>query len=88
MSGSAWMFVWLMLILKIPIAALLYLVWWASKTPETQGESPEPARLRPGPIHPRSPRWPSPPRRGPHAEKPPRAPQRVRAQARKLTRSH
>jgi hypothetical protein len=24
-----WGFIWLMLVLKIPIAALLYIVWWA-----------------------------------------------------------
>jgi len=31
-----WTFLWLMLGLKIPIAALLYLVWWAiHQTPET-----------------------------------------------------
>jgi len=83
------MFVWMMLALKIPIAGLLYLVWWASRAPEPeQGETPEPARLSGGPLHPRAPRWPRPPRRGPHAEPAPRPPQRVRAQGRRLARSH
>jgi len=82
------MFIWLMAVLKIPIAALLYLVWWASKAPEPQ--DPEPARVDdPRSLHdpdPRSPRRPRPPRRGPHAEPPPRAPTRVRAHGRALSR--
>ncbi|MEA2307994.1 MAG: hypothetical protein QOG86_1556 [Thermoleophilaceae bacterium] len=76
------MFVWMMVILKIPIAALLWLVWWSSKTPEPQEE--EPARVDARPDHrpdPRSPRRPRPPRRGPHAEPAPTAPSRVRAHA-------
>ena len=33
MSGSAWGIVWLAIALKIPIVALLYIVWWAIKDP-------------------------------------------------------
>jgi hypothetical protein len=62
-----WTFLWLMLGLKIPIAALLYLVWWAiHQTPETEEAPPssddhEFRRFRPQPKRPRD------PRRGPHA---------------------
>jgi hypothetical protein len=86
-SGGAWMFVWLMVILKIPIAALLALVWWASKEPA--GQDPEPARVDPREQHDPLPPWPRrprPPRRGPHAEPPPRTPSRVRAHGRRLGR--
>jgi hypothetical protein len=81
------MFVWMMVVLKIPIAALLWLVWWSSKAPEPQDG--EPARVDPRGVHgpdPRRPRRPRPPRRGPHAEPPPRAPTRVRAHGRRLSR--
>jgi hypothetical protein len=81
------MFVWLMVILKIPIAALLTLVWWASKEPAPQ--DPEPALVDPRTQHdppPPLPRRPRPPRRGPHAEPPPRTPSRVRAHGRGLSR--
>jgi hypothetical protein len=51
----SWTFVYLMIGLKIPIAALLYLVWWAiHQTPETaeppagEGGSRKPRHPRPG----------------------------------------
>ena len=82
------MFIWMMLVLKIPIAALLYLVWWAAR------QDTEPAHGNDGggndrhPHHPsRRPR-PRPPRRGPHAEPPPRSPKRMRARGRRLSPSH
>jgi hypothetical protein len=81
------MFVWMMVILKIPIAALLWLVWWSSKAPEPQEE--EPARVdrgAPRAPHDPGPRRPRPPRRGPHAEPAPPAPSRVRARGRSLSR--
>ena len=74
------MFVWLMLILKIPIAALFYLVYWATRPPEPVDDptsSDDWKRPRVGPDHPR-PRKPRSPRRGPHAEPAPPAPARVR----------
>jgi hypothetical protein len=81
------MFLWMMFALKVPIAALLWLVWWSSKAPEAQEE--EPALVDPRSVHgpngPR-PRRPRPPRRGPHAEPPPRTPSRVRAHGRALSR--
>jgi len=75
------MFVWMMLALKVPIAALLYLVWWASRAPE--GSEPEHQRdWRPiHPPEPPRPRRPRPPRRGPHAEPEPAPPKRMRVYA-------
>jgi hypothetical protein len=78
MSGF-WGVFWLAVVLKIPIVALLLIVWWAIRQqplPETDDDD------RGGsdrdPRHPRR-RPPHPPRRGPHRGAPPRAPQRVRA---------
>ena len=70
-------FLWMFVVLKIPVAALLALVWWAAKEPEpaTDGEGDGGSRR---PDHPRGPRAPKPPRRGPHAGAPPPAPGRVR----------
>jgi hypothetical protein len=92
---NVWVFVWLMLFLKIPIAALFLIVRWAVKqTPEAEpgqdgGIGP---RLRP--LHPHHPHGPRPrlPRRGPHGRAAPPAPARVRVSrahvvtARALTR--
>jgi hypothetical protein len=56
-----------MVILKIPVAALLYLVWWAIRQTDAPAEAPETdedhgfRRRRPEPKRPRG------PRRGPHA---------------------
>jgi hypothetical protein len=77
MSGF-WGVFWLIVVMKIPIAALLYIVWWAVREPPV----PEPdsedggggSRRDPHPrIQP-----PHPPRRGPHAEPAPTPPERVR----------
>src|SRR3954471_6099528 len=61
------MILWLALALKVPIVALLYLVWWAIKDPpvaavDDDGGSPD----RDPRPHPRD-RPPHPPRRRPHA---------------------
>jgi hypothetical protein len=73
------MFLWLMVALKVPIAALAYIVWWATRAPEEADDGvPDWKAPRLDPDHPR-PRKPRPPRRGPHAEPPPRTPSRVRA---------
>ena len=79
-----WTFIWLMLLLKIPIGGLLWLVWWAIH--KTDEEEPAPARDEDGGskvthgrhVHPRPPRSPRP-RRGPHAGAPPPAPPRTRS---------
>jgi hypothetical protein len=62
-----WPIFFLAVILKIPIAALLYLVWWAiHQTPEEE-EVPPTAEERDRLHRPRKPRRPRGPRRGPHA---------------------
>ena len=70
-------FIFLMVVLKLPIAALLYIVWWAIRaTPEPEtGRDDDGGTKRP--RHPRPPR-PRRPRRGPHADPPPTPPARVR----------
>ena len=51
-----WGFLWLMLALKIPIAALIYLVWWAVKqTPEETPSSDDDGGVKRHPKHPREP---------------------------------
>jgi hypothetical protein len=84
-----WAFVWMMFVLKIPVAAALWLIWWAVREPpaveeeRTDGDGGS-RRHR----HPRG-KPPRPPRRGPHAEPPPRPPERVRVAGAKLpARSH
>ena len=84
-----WTFVYLMVALKIPIAALLWLVWWAVRAePEveaaTSGED-EDGGSRVERPHPRVPRDPRP-RRGPHGDPPARAPERMRRPHRRPTR--
>jgi hypothetical protein len=87
-----WTFVYLMLILKIPIVALLTIVWWAIRsTPEES----EPVREDGGgglKVPPRQPRHPRPalprhPRRGPHGDALPLPPPRVRAVVARAKRS-
>lgn len=79
---DTWTFIWLMLLLKIPIVGLLLLVRWAiMQTPEgevqTDGEGGIGPRAQPRNPHPH-PRLPHAPRRGPHADPAPPAPPRVR----------
>jgi hypothetical protein len=72
-----WGFIWLMFVLKIPLIALLWIVWHAIKAVPEDAEAP----LDGGNgdrDHPRTPRHRPPPRRGPHAEPVPPAPARMR----------
>jgi hypothetical protein len=86
---NGWTFIFMMVVLKIPVVALLWIVWWAvHQTPDepgTQGGEGGSRRRR----HPRGP-LPRTPRRGPHGGAPSPAPQRTRAvvdlPARRLTR--
>ncbi len=79
-------FIWMFLVLKIPIVAALVLIWWAVKEPEPSsgedgGGSLKEADTGPKPL-PSSPRG-----RGPHGVHPLGAPRRVRgADGRRLTR--
>lgn len=82
---DAWTFVWLFLILKIPIVALFLLVRWAAREPEAaprdDGGIGRRARPLHHPYHPRSRpggRGPIIPRRGPHGDPSPASPARVR----------
>jgi len=79
---DAWTFIWLMVALKIPIAGLLAIVWWAVRQqPEssTGHDDDGGSKLRPGPRHPHRPRLPRSPRRGPHGDPRPASPARMRS---------
>jgi hypothetical protein len=67
-----WGFIWLMLVLKIPIAALLYLVWWAIHQ-DGEADAGDGGGDGGTKVYPhgdgRRPALPRPPRpRGPHGE--------------------
>src|SRR5687768_10252938 len=77
-APMTWAFIWMVVVLKIPIAALLWLCWWAIRSePE-----PEPAEGKGGGDggagHSPRPHRPRPPRRGAHAQ-PAKPPARIRA---------
>jgi hypothetical protein len=73
-------FIWMFVVLKIPIAALLWLVWWAAKEPEPVGVDEDDGGSK-RPERPHGPHPSRPPRRGPHTGAPPPAPPRVRTRA-------
>jgi hypothetical protein len=76
MSGF-WAFFWLAVILKIPIVALLLIVWWAIREPPVPEAGDDRGGSDRDPRHPRR-RPPHPPRRGPHRDPAPGTPARVR----------
>jgi hypothetical protein len=81
-----WAVFWLAVVLKIPVLAALWLVWYAVRAeplPES-GPSDGGGSDRHPPSRPHHPR---PPRRGPHREPAPRSPERVRAAGRRLSRT-
>jgi hypothetical protein len=83
-----WTFVWMMVVLKIPVALALWLVWYAVREPDLEEDVEPRGDGGSGGDHPR-PRHPGPPRRGPHAEPLPPSPARVRVAAGKqLSRQH
>lgn len=80
---DVWGFLWMMIVLKIPLAMLLWLVWWSIKQPpEVSDEEPRDDGGSKRPRHPPT----VPPRRrprGPHGDPAPLpAPPRVRTVAR------
>jgi hypothetical protein len=86
-----WTFVYLMLILKIPIVALLTIVWWAIRsTPEDstseRADDNGGSKTRQRPRHPRKP-LPRHPRRGPHGDPLPLPPPRARTVVARARRS-
>ena len=84
-----WTFVYLMLILKIPIVALLTIVWWAIRATPEESEpvsADDTGGSKTRPRHPRAP-LPRHPRRGPHGDPLPLPPPRSRtvvARARRI----
>lgn len=86
-ARMGWGFVWMMVILKIPIVMLLCLVYWAVKQTDAEvGPAVDEGGGNDRSPHRGHPRRPRPPRRGPHAEPPPRPPSRVRARGRQPAR--
>jgi hypothetical protein len=84
-----WGLLWLFLVLKIPLLAACWLVWWAiHQEPEEESTGDGGSRVRRHPHHPRPP-LPHAPRRGPHGEQalpsPPRM-RTVRVRARSASR--
>jgi len=71
--------IWMFVILKIPIVAALWLVWYAVQAPEPAAGEEEDRGGGSDRDPPARPRGPRPPRRGPHASPPLPAPRRVRA---------
>jgi hypothetical protein len=73
-----WGFLWLMLVLKIPIAALLYIVWWAIKQSDMEEIQPSDGNggTKVPPHQPHAGR--NPRRRGPHGDSVVPSPPRVR----------
>ena len=83
-----WGLVWLMLALKLPLAGLIYIVWWAIKQEPDESASDDDGGSRRRRLHPREP-FPRRPRRGPHGDPPPQPPARVRTtRARARTYGH
>jgi hypothetical protein len=76
-----WTFVYMMFFLKLPIVALLWIVWWAIRaTPDPAEQTGDDGGLkdRRGPPHPRTPPRRGPRRRDPHGAPLPPSPPRVR----------
>jgi len=88
---TTWTFIWLMVILKVPIVALFLIVRWAVRqTPETEPDLDGGIGPRTQPRHPHHPRsrLPRAPRRGPHGDPAPAAPERMRVLARRQRQPH
>lgn len=79
-----WAFIWLMVALKVPLIAAIWIIWWSIRAEpagfaEDRVDGDEGGG---GGHHPRLPR-PRRPRRGPHADRAPGSPRRVRARGRR-----
>lgn len=63
--SEIWPFLFLAVVLKVPVIGMIYLLWWAAQPPEVEnatddGDGNDRGRRRPKPGFPRG------PRRGPH----------------------
>ena len=83
MEGTT--FIWLFVVLKVPLIAALLLIWWAIREPEPATDPDEGGSGGSKCDRDPSPRGPRSPRRGPHATPPPAPPRRVRTAARGRT---
>ena len=83
-----WAFVWLMFGLKIPIVALLLIVWWAirSQPEQVDGSGADDGGTKTRRRHPHRP-FPRRPRRGPHGDPLPLPPPRTRTVMARAKRS-
>jgi hypothetical protein len=73
-------FIWMFVVLKIPVIAALVLIWYAIREPDPVVDEDSDGGGSDRPPDPRT--WrPRPPRRGPHAAPPPPAPPRTRTGA-------
>ncbi|MDQ6810367.1 MAG: hypothetical protein M3Z95_00525 [Actinomycetota bacterium] len=85
---DTWTFIWLVVVLKIPIVALFLLVRWAVRQePESAPGEDGGIGPRSRPRHPRT-RPPRPSRRGPHGDPAIPSPARVRTAASRLRLPH
>ncbi|MDX6723450.1 MAG: hypothetical protein QOD73_1854 [Solirubrobacteraceae bacterium] len=85
-----WAFVWLMFGLKIPIVALLVIVWWAIRSEpeqEPEGTGADDGGTKTRRRHPHRP-FPRHPRRGPHGDAASPPPPRTRTVTARAKRSH
>jgi hypothetical protein len=84
---EAWGFIWIMVILKIPLVALLWLVWYAvmAKPDPVTDETGDGGVGRPKPREPKGPGRPR--RRGPHGDTAVPSPPRTRTTARARERA-
>ena len=77
-----WGFIWIMFVLKVPVIALLWLVWWAVHQTDDPAEEEGGDGGSKLPRHPRpTTHGPRSPRRGPHGDPPVPAPARARVKA-------
>ena len=64
-----WTFIYLMFVLKLPIAACAWIVWWAIRAePDPDADDAEPTDGGGGSKRPREPVDPRPRSRGPHGD--------------------
>ena len=83
-----WTFIWMVVVLKIPIAGLIWLVWWAIRSEPEPAAAGDDGSGDGGVGHSPAPRKPRPPRRGAHVTPEAAPPPRIRAVARRDSVRH